>query len=161
MLPQSRTGAARRSGGHVRLVPAQCGFGLLEVLVAVAVLSIGLLGMAALQVNSLKNNQASFQRTQAVMLSYLAMDVLRTNRTAAIAGDYNLDKTCGAPPLGSSLVASDKMFWLSVIQESLGGESSCGEISCQSRVCTVRVYWGEERATGGASEHMFETTTQL
>ena len=44
------------------------GFSLLEVLVALVIISIGLLGIASLQINSLKNNQMALSHGQA---SYL------------------------------------------------------------------------------------------
>jgi len=50
---------------------------MIEVLVAVLVLAIGLLGVAALQTNALKNNQSAFQRSQASMLAYYMMDAMR------------------------------------------------------------------------------------
>lgn len=55
------------------------GFSLLEVLIALLVLSIGLLGLAALQTMGLKFNQQSYQRTQATLLSYEILDRIRAN----------------------------------------------------------------------------------
>ena len=43
------------------------GFSLLEVMVALLVLSIGLLGLAGLQTFSLKFNHQSYERTQATL----------------------------------------------------------------------------------------------
>ncbi|HER34421.1 MAG TPA: type IV pilus modification protein PilV, partial [Halothiobacillaceae bacterium] len=43
----------------------QVGVGLIEVLIAVLVLSIGFLGMAALQTKALSNNNSAMDRTQA------------------------------------------------------------------------------------------------
>ena len=56
-----------------------CGFSLLEVLIALLVLSIGLLGLAALQTTGLKFNQQSYQRSQATLLSYEILDRIRAN----------------------------------------------------------------------------------
>jgi type IV pilus assembly protein PilV len=47
------------------------GFSLLEVLIAVLVIAIGLLGMAALQLKTVQNSHSAFQRTLA---SVIAMD---------------------------------------------------------------------------------------
>lgn len=49
----------------------QKGFTLIEVMVALVVLSIGLLGIAAMQLQGLKNAHSSYQRTIA---SIIAMD---------------------------------------------------------------------------------------
>lgn len=59
------------------------GFTLLEVLVALLVLSLGLLGLAALQTIGIKYNQQSYQRTQATFYAYDILDRMRANRTAA------------------------------------------------------------------------------
>jgi len=56
------------------------GFTLLEVLVAVMVLSIGLLGLASLQVNGLRFNHSAYMRTQATLLAEEIADRMRANR---------------------------------------------------------------------------------
>lgn len=67
----------------------QSGFTLLEVLVSVFVLSIGLLGLASLQVTSLRNDQSAFMRTQATILAYDLADRMRANKNAVTSGFYN------------------------------------------------------------------------
>ncbi len=57
----------------------QGGFSLIEVMVAVFVLSIGLLGMAALMATSLRNTQSADHRSQAVNLAYDALEMLRAD----------------------------------------------------------------------------------
>lgn len=47
---------------------AQCGFGLIEVLVALTILSIGMLGLAAMQLNSLQNARESLNTTLATIM---------------------------------------------------------------------------------------------
>jgi type IV pilus assembly protein PilV len=58
---------------------ASSGFSMVEVLVALLVLSIGLLGLASLQTFGLKYNQQSYQRTQAVYQAYDIADRIRAN----------------------------------------------------------------------------------
>jgi len=65
------------------------GFTLVEVLVALLVLSIGLLGLAALQTTSLKYNTDSYFRTQATLLAYDIIDRMRSNTTGIYAGNYD------------------------------------------------------------------------
>ncbi|MCJ8299834.1 MAG: type IV pilus modification protein PilV, partial [Pseudomonadales bacterium] len=48
----------------------QCGSGLIEILVTVLVVSVGLLGMASLQLKSMSLNHTAYQRLQAVNLAY-------------------------------------------------------------------------------------------
>lgn len=63
------------------------GFTLLEVMIAVLVLSIGLLGLAALQAYAMRNNQSANYRTQATNLAVQMLDLIRSHRGAADAGE--------------------------------------------------------------------------
>lgn len=60
----------------------QSGFTMVEVLVALVVLAIGLLGIAALYLNSLQSGRTAIYRTQAVNLVADLADRIRANRTA-------------------------------------------------------------------------------
>jgi len=55
------------------------GFTLIEVLIAMVVLAVGLLGLAGLQVTSLRSNQSAYNRTQATQLAYDLADRMRAN----------------------------------------------------------------------------------
>ena len=68
---------------HIR----QSGFTMVEVLVALVVLAIGLLGIAALYLNSLQSGRTAIYRTQAVNLASDLADRIRANRTARTAYD--------------------------------------------------------------------------
>ncbi len=57
------------------------GYSLLEVLVSLFVLSIGLLGLAALQTTGMRFNQQSYTRTQAAFQIYDIVDRMRVNKT--------------------------------------------------------------------------------
>ena len=60
-----------------RWAPRQRGFSLVEVLVAVLVLSVGLLGLAGLQIAGLRSNESARTRTQVVIAAYDLADRLR------------------------------------------------------------------------------------
>lgn len=64
---------------------AAAGFSLLEVLIALVVLSIGLLGVAAMSIESFRNGQDALLRTRAVNLAADIADTIRTNRPALTA----------------------------------------------------------------------------
>ena len=57
----------------------QSGFSLLELLVALVIFSIGLLGIAGLQVVSKQANYESQQRTMASQVAYALLEDMRTN----------------------------------------------------------------------------------
>lgn len=82
--------------GHRR---GQAGFTLIEVLVSALILSIGLVGVAALQAFSLKTNQSAFMRSQATALAYDLADRMRSNLDGANGNFYDpalavLDPNC-------------------------------------------------------------------
>jgi type IV pilus assembly protein PilV len=68
----------------------QSGFTLLEILVAIVVLSIGLLGLASLQAVGLRTNQSAYLRSQATLLAEDMADRMRANNVAVQANNYNL-----------------------------------------------------------------------
>jgi len=68
---------------------AQVGFSLIEVLVSVFVLAVGLLGLANLQITSLKINQEAEQRSMAISQINEMADRMRANPVGITAGDYN------------------------------------------------------------------------
>lgn len=57
----------------------ESGFSLIEVLVAMLILAIGLLGLAALQAQGLRFNHDAYVRTQATHLAYDIIDRMRAN----------------------------------------------------------------------------------
>ncbi|HSN72360.1 MAG TPA: type IV pilus modification protein PilV [Steroidobacteraceae bacterium] len=74
----------------------QRGFTLVEALVALIVLAVGLLGIAALYVESLSASRSALLRTHAVNLAADMADRIRANRTAGIAYDTASGNTGGA-----------------------------------------------------------------
>lgn len=67
----------------------QAGFTLLEILVAIVVLSLGLLGLAGLQAVSLRNNQTAYYRGIASQQAYDMADRIRANLAGVRAGGYD------------------------------------------------------------------------
>lgn len=65
------------------------GFSLLEVLIALLILSVGLLGIAGLQTFSLRFNHQSYERTQATLLISDIYERIMANPDAARAGAYD------------------------------------------------------------------------
>ena len=62
------------------------GFTLIEVLISLVVLSLGLLGLAALQASSLRSNQGAYYRSQAAQFAYNIADRMRANVVEASKG---------------------------------------------------------------------------
>lgn len=83
------------------------GFSLLEVLVALLVLSIGLLGLAALQTTGLKLNHQSYERTQATLQAYDIIDRIRANKNGNTTVNSTYDSVAlGAQPGSTNCVTA-------------------------------------------------------
>ena len=86
----------------------QRGLSMIELLVAVLVLAIGVLGITALQMVSLQNNRGALFRAEAVQLAYDMMDRIRANPEGAVPGAaYNGLAIADAPPGAADCVAAN------------------------------------------------------
>lgn len=73
----------------MRILSRQRGFTILEVLIALLVFSLGLLGMAGLLVISVKTNHSAYLRTQAAFMAQSMGDRMRANVPQVWAGAYD------------------------------------------------------------------------
>jgi type IV pilus assembly protein PilV len=91
------------------------GFTLVETLVALLVLAIGMLGIAALYVDTLRASRSALVRTQAVTLASDLADRIRSNRNPA-------DAYTGAGL--NALAQEDLVDWNALVAERLPGGAS-------------------------------------
>jgi len=77
------------------------GFTIIEVLVAMVILSIGVLGLGILQLTALQNTQGGHLRTQASILAYDIIDSMRANIPAVTGGDYSITFAAATPAAGN------------------------------------------------------------
>lgn len=130
------------------------GFTLVEVLVALLVLSLGVLGIAGLQATSLRNKNNAYLRTQANILAYDIVDRMRANRSAVLSSSYNI--SLGATPTGSSTAATDLSQWKSDLSSYL--TNGDGAVSCTSAgLCSVTVQWDEIASDGANRQFVLST----
>ena len=93
------------------------GFTLVETMVAFFILSVGLLGMALLQTQSVKFNTGSYARSQSSVLAYDIIERMRINLGAA--GSYPTttpSSTCSATIVS---VANDLACWQQLVASRL------------------------------------------
>ena len=69
----------------------QKGFSLIEVLISVLVISVGVLGIVALQVTSTVYAESSIHRGQASMLAREIVERMRVNTDESLAGNYDIN----------------------------------------------------------------------
>ncbi|NIB40252.1 type IV pilus modification protein PilV [Pseudomaricurvus alkylphenolicus] len=85
----------------------QAGFSMIEVLITLVILSVGLLGVSAMQLTSLKVNHGAYSRSQAVILANDIIDRMRANREAFLDGDYDDLDTSATIPSSQNCGATD------------------------------------------------------
>lgn len=135
-------------GWKLRMRPwskhAQDGMTLIEVLVALLILSVGLLGVAAFQLNALKYTDSARMTSQASFIAYDMMDRIRANSAA--------DYTVTPPTSGNLNVARDQDlydFTRNIV--NFGGPTATGSIALNQRVYTITINWDDSRAANSAN----------
>jgi type IV pilus assembly protein PilV len=79
------------------------GFTLIEVMVALVVLSIGLLGIGKLVLFSARANDSAYLRGQATAMAYEILDNMRSNRVTAMQAGYDTTLATTPPNPGSCI----------------------------------------------------------
>jgi len=135
---------------------------MVEVMVALLILSIGLLGLAMLQATNLQFNTDAYTRTQATLIAYDIIDRMRVNQDGITNGYYkilndtdydNNIKPCTAATCGCSgscnaqaLATYDLWRWYSMQEKYLPGTSikrSTINVNA-SKLVTVTINWMEK-----------------
>jgi len=121
------------------------GFTLVEVLIALVVLSIGMLGIAALYLESLRASRSALVRTEAVTFAADIADRIRANRNPLDA--YDCGGTCEADEGGNAIAVADLNAWRTAVAAQLpGGTTSitfAAGAANATNVYTVTVGWTE------------------
>lgn len=98
------------------------GFTLLEVLIALVILSIGLLGLAALQGIGIRSGQGAYLTSQASLLAYDMADRIRAN-PQTLGTYHGFDTDCGAEPedpdAALTLADADLAEWACAVENLL------------------------------------------
>ncbi|MGF0241971.1 type IV pilus modification protein PilV [Rhodococcus sp. IEGM1300] len=122
----------------------QKGMTLIEVLVALLILTVGLLGAAAIQLNALKYTDSSRMTSQASFIAYDMMDRIRANSGA--------DYTVTPPTAGNLNVARDQdLYDFTTNIVAFGGATATGSITLNQRVYTITINWDDSRAANAAN----------
>ena len=117
------------------------GFTMVEMLVALVCLSIGLLGVAALQMTGIQSNLSSSWRSQATYLSYDILDRIRANRDQRNTYVIGL----GAAPGGGSVRDKDIAGWKVNLASTLPNGNGSIAVDPVKDEITVTVQWSDSR----------------
>ena len=134
----------------------QQGFGLVESLVALVVISVGMIGIAALYGQGIGASRTAFYRTVAVNLTADMADRIRVNRIAGDAyADDEADNGCdeGDECNPAEMAAHELFRWNAQVQGQLpGGESEILFNPGTPPTYTITVRWDEPSAEDGFVE---------
>jgi type IV pilus assembly protein PilV len=134
----------------------QRGISLIEILVAIVVLSIGLLGLAGLQANSLRTSQSALYRSQAAAYAEDMAERMRANLGGARTYDIALGDSA---PVGTSIADRDRAEWLARLATLPGGAGSIA-VDALNRTVTITVQWDDSRA-GGPADANYTLVTRI
>jgi type IV pilus assembly protein PilV len=137
----------------IKLSRIQSGFTLLEVMIAMVIFSIGLLGLAGLQARGIQSTGMSQGRSIAIIQAYDMADRIRANPVGVTNGNYN------AIPLGLSpamdcinvtcvpadLAAFDAFEWNTNNSNVLPSGNGRVDIDLTGTQFTITVMWDEDR----------------
>lgn len=130
------------------------GFTLIEVLVATLVLTVGLLGLAGLQVTNLVNNRSAYNRSQTTIVAYDLADRMRANAAGVAASTYttlspataaakaNCLTTAGCGS-AADMAENDLYEWNRIVSTTLPG--GVGAIAVTGGVFTITIRWDDDR----------------
>ena len=141
----------------------QRGLTMIEVLIAVVILSIGLLGIAGLQMLGMQNTNSANLRTQASLLAYEFADIIRTNKkeadndyfgtfvefdepefTTASPGSAVASCSTTSGCSSAEMAQTDLFNWSSNVTQMLpGGDATTSRVG---DVYTVAITWADYRA---------------
>jgi type IV pilus assembly protein PilV len=125
----------------------QRGVTLLESMVALVVISIGLLGIAAMQITSMGLNASALRNSQAVWSGYNMADRVRANITEfanydGIDTSTSYSQNCmSGPCTNAQMVTADAQDWGNELQNLPGGR---GTITGNANLLVISVMWDDD-----------------
>lgn len=172
--PHSPSRTARRQGG----------FTLIEVMVALIVLVLGVLGAAAMTLTALKDNKQSALRSQASALAYELADIMRSSQPPRLNDTFIADVSTTTPACWTSgcnptaMAQNELAAWKQKVADVLpnGVGKVCRDVAnaASSYVCdglatsnvVVKLQWEEKNnvssdASLGANNFATPTTTRV
>ena len=131
----------------------QKGLSLIEVMIALAVFSFGLLALAALMASGLKYNTSALHRSYAINQAYDMADRMRANRLGLNSGHYNDLSDSGTDPdciesgcTPKQMAQYDTWQWNTDNERLLpDGAGTVTLRSGNSGIFTIKVAWNDDR----------------
>lgn len=132
----------------------QRGVSLLEVMIAVLVLAVGILGAASLQLNAIRYSASAGHSTQASLIASDLLDRMRANSVALENYAISVEGDCTRSSAGGNIALRDLADFTEAITCYLPG--SAGTIVVSSGgLATVSISWSEARTVADAQDTRF------
>lgn len=138
----------RQSAANVAF--RQSGVSLLEVLIALLVLAVGVLGAVLLQTNALRYSASAADHTQATFIAYDMLDRMRANPTDLPSYATSVTPGCDAASSSASILAADLADFSHAVSCLL--PVGHGQVAIDGQRATVTLAWSEERIVDGGGE---------
>ncbi|MBX9403991.1 type IV pilus modification protein PilV [Lysobacter sp. BMK333-48F3] len=156
---------SRRHARRPAPVRTQRGLSLIEVLMAVLVMGLGLLGLAMLQATNLRLSQSANQRTVATNLSSDLLDDIRSNRllAAKYGGTYNASSAAANASCAriNKLTPDDrKAAFTCRMREALGASAVATVTVNPDKTVRIVITWDDDKrwnALGSGTEFRMES----
>ena len=142
----------------------QAGFNLVEAMVSLVVISVGMIGIAALYGQGLGAGRTAMDRTVAVNLAADMADRIRLNRVAGAAyEDDPANNACGPaavdPCTPAEMAAYDLFVWLDQVRQQL--PNGAGTVAFDGETIppsfTISIRWQET----GLGETRYDSVIQV
>lgn len=131
----------------VNTAKKQAGLGMIESLMALVIISIGLLGIASLQITGMQQSSSAQWHSQAVWYSYEMIDRINANRSAFDQyANRNTDGTTATdclnnPCTPAQMLEADLDDWANLVSLLPGGK---GEIlQPEANTLQVSIMWDD------------------
>jgi type IV pilus assembly protein PilV len=125
----------------------QFGFSLLEVLVALLVLSVGLMALANMQLTSIQNSRDAYHYTQALLLSQGMAERVRANRQAEDDTALWQEAAGNLLPDGDAVVCIDS----TPDDGTRNSDGTTHECDASGAVYVAKIWWDHDR--DAATDH--------
>lgn len=141
------------------------GFTMIEILVALLIVSVGLLGLARLQIFGIKNTQSGYARSQVSFLGNDIMERIQQNKDSAIVdGSYNIALT--ATPTAVNCIGAgsncdpaamanfDLGIWKNYLTDFLpnGAGSISSAQAGDNQIFTITIQWFDENQSEASTQ---------
>lgn len=142
------------------------GFGLLEVLVSLLVLSISLLAIAGLHSRALQYNHSAYVRSQVNILAYDMFDRIRANRANITNYQLAYSDTLAVPgaTCSGSLVQKDTCEWqqhMQMVLPNAQAQLACATVNGDPLYkCDIAIRWTEDNLFGSADNDELDAETR-